>query len=334
MSENPQQFANRALSCVLQGQDDPTTATTLLLDLTKELSVLPGERRVPIVRFLHDFEPLTTAVIRRIFSPEGGSSTCAVTAWLHAMFKTGRSDEMIFCLNFVPDLVWAHLYRFSLGEKPPGIIALLLTIYLKEKELHESSPPDGISKALSKSPDVPVPDLSQGSVFHKAHDRSGITFAKLSSLSEKAEVRASPYPEIQSISSSTSEILVRTNIALYVSQLNLMTLTSQYHFLQLVHRLCSSGSWIAQHLPDQFAPMFKQFKWHFLPESEKTNRKFTLSTELLQEMFRGVSYCLSVQESRELAAEILKTIHDRATEDLIPEVMLSTTCLLSEVRSN
>jgi hypothetical protein len=87
------------------------------------------------------------------------------------MFKAGKMEEMMFCLNFVPVLVWAHLYRFSLGEKPPGIIALLLTIYLKEKDIFESSAKEGFCFALSKSPEVPIPDLGQGSVFHKAHDR-------------------------------------------------------------------------------------------------------------------------------------------------------------------
>lgn len=101
---------------------------------------------------------------------------CPVSAWLHGMIKSGFSEDMVFVLNFVPAIVWAYLYRESLGTRASGIIALLLTLYGEEKKNYElsKSAKKGENrnvKSLSFVDDVELPDLTLGSIFHKAHDK-------------------------------------------------------------------------------------------------------------------------------------------------------------------
>jgi hypothetical protein len=61
------------------------------------------------------------------------------------------------------------------------------------------------------------------------------------------------------------------------------------------------------------------------------SHRFPISNSLLEEFLKAASMILTYPESRSLAVAAIHSVHARAVEDLIPEILLQSSCVLDSL---
>jgi len=63
-------------------------------------------------------------------------------------------------------------------------------------------------------------------------------------------------------------------------------------------------------------------------------KRFQLHTPLMQALLNGLKYCVFQANTRDAALPAIRRLYDRASHDLIPEIMLATLAILNLLQEN
>ncbi|UYV66222.1 FAM126B [Cordylochernes scorpioides] len=235
----------------------------------------------------------------------------------HQLFSFYRSKEsllQLFTLQCVPSLVGLYLSSVSRGDSKEGM--------------------DGNGKPLAQT--FRIPSISKPSVFHEPMSLSqpALTENALSKLEVGDTVSIGPFPEVEKINASNRlEVL---SVVLKVYNQHVGQLSPLCH-----HALCKTASRLAKQ-----------------GYSRPPAPRIPLSATFLLELLHGVYFALfngaataGLQGSVELkrlhtlyllpsnvdvvgGVQALDDLHSRATQELLPSVLLATTAIRSSLRGN
>lgn len=213
---------------------------------------------------------------------------------LFELYRDGDDGDRAAVSAVLPDLVLALLWR---RDRPVGVAAVLVAVYgrARREQTEGRGPFDSFAATL--------PDVSAPSVYH-AGDAKGADERKAAGEGATAAADGEGgacLPPLGSMSDGTALRVALACLAVYVEDIGSAGRESHARFCRACERLCGPG-----------------------PPSGRV----PLSRPLLHVMARGVSYCAAYEWSRAPALDAMRALHLRATEELWPDVMLTTTCAL------
>ncbi|UYV66223.1 FAM126B [Cordylochernes scorpioides] len=275
----------------------------------------------------------------------------------HQLFSFYRSKEsllQLFTLQCVPSLVGLYLSSVSRGDSKSVkcVEVLLLGIYNLEGM-------DGNGKPLAQT--FRIPSISKPSVFHEPMSLSqpALTENALSKLEVGDTVSIGPFPEVEKINASNrtrgtghdnhvhvvqAMIIMQFDFALVLKLKNIMlnhvdscAMLCRLEVLSVVlkvynqhvgqlsplchHALCKTASRLAKQ-----------------GYSRPPAPRIPLSATFLLELLHGVYFALfngaATAGLQAMIIMALDDLHSRATQELLPSVLLATTAIRSSLRGN
>eukprot|EP00743_Colponemidia_sp_Colp-15_P002398 GILK01002600.1.p1 GENE.GILK01002600.1~~GILK01002600.1.p1 ORF type:complete len:357 (-),score=57.68 GILK01002600.1:351-1421(-) len=257
---------------------------------------------------LHN-EDMTTGVNQLLNAPSGQE---ALLMWFYEWYQSGKEDFRKFVLRFVPMLLWTYVSRTLKMEEAPGFEAVFLSIYNDEWLLRKVRP-------VSFNP----PSLAMASVYHTPSSSQKATALTENAL--KTHERTSGLetihrliPEIQKVTGSNRLTMLRVVLCKYNHYISSMPLSSLSTFAEFAKAVSSTS--FSEPLPAS-------------RERAATRKQVVLNDHVLEELLKGLTFCLNQDAIKPLVIAAIFSIHNKAQRDLYAEVVLTTSCMLSKLRA-
>lgn len=274
---------------------------------------------------MHADRSLCDALTKTLFRYH--SEDRILCSWFSKVFDLPLQQAKLFVHDFIPAFLWAYNIKQAAQLPSSGLSALLFSMYSKEKLCYQNE-----GNAKSVIPEADIPDLFSDSLLSKAHshDDPGVSLLIHNDFNLE-DISFDYFPETKLGSKAAKLSMTRAMLGLYVFSLFSMSRWSYLRFCAFVAYTCGSGTLLAD---ISFVEELKDsILWEFVPLKTLRRKRFQVDHLMLLECFEGVKLLLTVERMRDLAINVLKVMHARASEDLCPEIMLPTTCLLEELQS-
>jgi len=303
--------------------DEPFAARRRLDDAFKRFKEAVDESP-QLCQYVAQHVEVNNAICARLLHPRGGLQDDQVCKWLYNMYHSGSQELCSLALQFVPVLVWSLLLRQTKQQPPAGILAVLMVIYNTALERQRTDADPLLLRAAAQ------PDLSLPSIYHKPNKPRN---ESQGTLTESALRRHDG-----TIEEKSSEILVSIKSLSLKSTLQLVHVCLQrynYNIARMCHlshqQICAVAARLSavglqgDCLKDVEHLMVWKWRWAYSPF------KYSLNSAVLQDFLQSVAFCTNTSWARPIATVALWHVHSRALQDLLPEVLLCSTCLLEEV---
>ncbi|XP_071149828.1 hyccin-like [Mytilus edulis] len=251
----------------------------------------------------------------------------------HQLFEFYRSNQpglRLFSLEFIPTLQWVYLSSLSVNGKKScgGVEALLLAAYNLDIVSSDGKP---------KIKTFRIPSFGQPSVYHEPSALSSLSLSE-SALSRydhtEPEIwRSGPYPQYEAINGQNRQSILSYLLQCYNSCISDLSELSHQMYCKACSRLATTGF---DDLSDISCTVKPSASFHLQdsppPQSKRKSHvgellpRIAISPTLMTEMVSGLYYIM-FNSDKYLATRAILDIHNRASYELFPDVLLVTTAI-------
>lgn len=251
----------------------------------------------------------------------------------HQLFEFYRSDKeelRLFSLEFVPSLLWLYLSSLSInGKKSCGAVeAFLLAVYNLEIVSADGKP---------KLKTFRIPSFGQPSVYHEPSALSSLSLSE-SALSRydntEPEIwKSGPYPQYEAINGQNRQAILSYLLQSYNTSISDLSELSHQIYCKSCSRLVTTGF---DDLSDISHNVKSSSSFHQPGDSPKLSKRksqigellprIAISPTLMTEMVSGL-YFIMFNSDKSLAARAILDIHNRASYELYPDVLMVTSAM-------
>ncbi|XP_071941901.1 hyccin-like [Antedon mediterranea] len=250
-----------------------------------------------------------------ILSDQSSELFDPVCSQLYEFYRSGEPELRMFCLQFVPTLVWQYLWANATHKNSGRIETLLLGIY--NMEVVNNS---GDARVYSYT----IPTLSKPSVYHEPMHQMALTESLLSyQRSDHRTVTQGPYPQIEAVDSQKRLDMLTFVLTEYNASIGLMFSSSLKACCTMCSRVCTTG----------FSEKSSKKNGNLELKLEKSPNRIQLSSLFMVEMLTAVYFCMFNGFS-DLSKTALDDALFRANYELYPDVMLMANAIKNSLTSN
>eukprot|EP00474_Spongospora_subterranea_P009609 CRZ10067.1 hypothetical protein [Spongospora subterranea] len=252
-------------------------------------------------------------------------SSPSIVKWLFELLTDDDQALCDFVFQFIPTLSWTFLRRIQSAKPASAVGVLLQAICLRRSDC--GSLEDRFQL------DNPLPDLSIPSMYHsptpiqKQAATTALTANQLRDHDLRSRVGTSvnvEYIHVSDPSTMSSIKLIRSALSKFILAMPRMSSTSVTNFCLLSARLCASDS--------ANLSQFTQLIWDLATEKQTFCAQSLSMVELEQLLVQGLTHALITEGCRSVAIVAITALHRKATQDINPVILLSTTCLMERIR--
>lgn len=243
----------------------------------------------------------------------------AICMQLHSFYRSHLPELRRVALQFVPNFIYIYLAAIAQGERKStrSIETLLISIYN-----YEISNEDGQPKVVS----FRMPVLAQPSMYHEEKTLHATDLKRWEVYSNK-DVKWGPHQPIESLNAQNRPKVMTALMFVYNQQLSQIQKVALYHACKVSSAMVNQGFTQIGHA---HRPSYGND-----PSSVtlKPLPRIPMSSKLLLELLHA-TYFAMFNEFASAAMQTVDDIHNRASFEMFPDVVIVTSGIKNSLRIN